>query len=235
MRQIPRVSIAVALGVLACGGAEQAGYSDAVTADPDHYAVEFENDAVRVVRANYGPGESSVMHTHPAHCAVALNDATWRMKNPAGEVAELSTPMGEVVCVEEGAHLPENTTGTAGEVVIIEMKAAAPGTWTSTVPDAVTADPAHYSVEWENDAVRLVRANYGPGESSVLHHHPAYCSISLGDGAWRMTDAEGATTEDTSAHGQFGCVNHEAHVPENMGAEAGQAILIEFKGRENVE
>ena len=235
MRYYQHLTVAAVVGALACGRAEQASYSDAVTADPDHYAVEFENDAVRVVRANYGPGESSVMHTHPAHCAVALNDATWRMKNPAGEVAELSTPMGEVVCVEEGAHLPENTTGAAGEVVIIETKAAAPGTSTSTVPDAVTADPAHYSVEWEDDAVRLVRANYGPGELSVLHHHPAYCFVAINDGMWQMTDSAGVATELPTTHGQFACVPAEVHQPQNMGAEAGQAVLIEFKGRETVE
>ena len=47
-------------------------------------------------------------------------------------------------------------------------------------PEAVTADPAHYSVEYENDAVRLLRIQYGPGEESVMHYHPATCSIALG-------------------------------------------------------
>lgn len=30
--------------------------------------------------------------------------------------------------------------------------------------DAVIADPVHYSVEFENDRVRMIRAKYGPGE-----------------------------------------------------------------------
>ncbi len=38
-------------------------YMGSVEADPAHYAVEFENDAVRLVRVSYGPGEASV----PAH------------------------------------------------------------------------------------------------------------------------------------------------------------------------
>jgi quercetin dioxygenase-like cupin family protein len=236
MKQVHRLSIALGLGVLACGGgAEEVSYSDAVTADPDHYAVEFENDAVRVLRVNYGPGESSVMHTHPAHCAVALNDATWRMEDPAGEVAELSTPMGELVCVEEGVHLPENATDVAAQIILVEMKGGQPGPATSEHPDAVAADPGHYTVEWENDAVRLVRANYAPGETSVLHHHSAYCFVGLGDGNWQMTDAEGTTTDLAIAHGQFACLDAEVHSPKNMSSEAGGAILIEFKGRETVE
>ena len=37
-------------------------YPDAVTADPKHYRVAFENDVARFIRARYGPGEKSVMH-----------------------------------------------------------------------------------------------------------------------------------------------------------------------------
>jgi hypothetical protein len=33
-----------------------------------------------------------------------------------------------------------------------------------TFPDAVTADPKHYSVSFENDVVRFLRVKYGPGE-----------------------------------------------------------------------
>lgn len=235
MRNVHWLSIVLVLGVMACGGAEEVSYSDAVTADPDHYAVEYENDVARILRVNYGANEQSVMHHHPAHCAVALSDGSWRMTDAAGDVAEISTPMGDLVCFEETVHLPENAMGTAGQVMLVESKGGQPGTWTSEHPDAVAADPDHYSVEWENDAVRLVRVNYGPGERSVLHNHPAYCFVALGEGSWLMTDAEGTTTDLPTTHGQFACVDAEAHTPENVGSEAGGAILIEFKGRETVE
>ena len=35
------------------------------TVDSGHYAVEMENDKVRVLRIKYGPHEKSVMHSHP--------------------------------------------------------------------------------------------------------------------------------------------------------------------------
>ncbi len=232
MRSIHGLSVALALGVLGCGGAQEASYSDAVTADPDRYTTEFENDAVRLLRVNYGPGEQSVMHRHPFHCAVALNDASWRMHDTHGEAMDLATPMGELVCVEEGVHMPENTGTAAAEVVLVEMKGGMPGAWTSDQPDAVTADPARYAVEYETDAVRVVRVNYGPGETSVLHNHPAYCFVALGDGNWQMTDADGVSTELPTTHGQLACADAQVHSPRNIAATAGQAILIEFKGRE---
>ena len=39
-------------------------------------------------------------------------------------------------------------------------------------PDAVTADPAHYSVSFENELVRILRVSYRAGEKSVMHRHP---------------------------------------------------------------
>jgi hypothetical protein len=32
----------------------------------------------------------------------------------------------------------------------------------ATYPDAVTADPKHYSVSFENELVRFLRVRYGP-------------------------------------------------------------------------
>ena len=37
--------------------------------------------------------------------------------------------------------------------------------------DAVIADPQHYTVEFENDRVRIIRIKYGPHEKSVMHSH----------------------------------------------------------------
>jgi hypothetical protein len=48
-----------------------AAAQDAVTVDPKHYKVEFENDQVRVLRLTYGPHEKSVMHEHPPHLTVS--------------------------------------------------------------------------------------------------------------------------------------------------------------------
>ena len=46
--------------------------ADPVTVDAKHYAVEAENDRVRVLRVKYGPREKSVMHAHPSVVAVFL-------------------------------------------------------------------------------------------------------------------------------------------------------------------
>ncbi len=96
---------------------------DAVTADPEHYTVEFENDVIRVVRIKYGPGEASSMHSHDANCAVFLIDGDMRMELPDGSSSVVpANAMGTVECGDAEAHLPSNVGDTAVELVLIEMK-----------------------------------------------------------------------------------------------------------------
>ena len=97
--------------------------SNAIKADPKHYTVEFENDAVRVVRIKYGPGEASVMHSHDANCAIFLNDGDMRMELPDGSsIVAPANPAGTVACTDSEIHLPSNEGDTAVELVLVEMK-----------------------------------------------------------------------------------------------------------------
>lgn len=124
-RAVPIALLAVSVG---CAGAEEPPeeYPDAVTADPEHYTVEAENDAVRILRITYGPGESSVMHYHPANCAIYLTDQSATFELPSGEVEEVpAEEPGSVNCVDAGAHLPTNTGDQPLELVLLELKGRA--------------------------------------------------------------------------------------------------------------
>ena len=61
---------------------------DPVKVDPRHYKVEFENERVRVLRIKYGPGEKSVMHSHPEAIAVFLTDAHHKFTYPDGRTED---------------------------------------------------------------------------------------------------------------------------------------------------
>jgi len=95
---------------------------DAVKADPQHYAIEFENDRVRVIRIEYGPGEKSVMHTHGPHVAVFLTDNTVRMTSPDGKSVEETGEAGVALWSDAGEHLPENLSDKPFELVLVEVK-----------------------------------------------------------------------------------------------------------------
>jgi hypothetical protein len=94
--------------------------------------------------------------------------------------------------------------------------------------DAITADPRHYSVEFENDIVRVLRVRLGAGESAPPHAHSAYCAIELTDSS--LKEGNGPTTE--SKAGQVFCGDATSHAPKNVGAASADSIVVEFKNRQ---
>ena len=97
--------------------------------------------------------------------------------------------------------------------------------------DATKVDAKHYTVEFENDQVRVLRVKYGAHEKSVMHSHPASVAVFLTAGSVKFTLPDGKTTP---ADVKPGSVQWEAggkHLPENMGDKPLEVVLIELKGR----
>lgn len=97
-------------------------------------------------------------------------------------------------------------------------------------PDAVTADPTHYTVAFENDVARFLRVKYGPGERSVMHRHLPGCVIFLTDQTFNFTIPDGTTEPASVPAGALGCSDGNVHLPENIAEEA-EFIMVEFKDR----
>ena len=95
---------------------------DPVKVDPAHYKVEFENDKVRILRFHYGPGEKSVMHSHPDAVAVFLTDGKVTFHLPDGKSQDASGKAGMAQYSPAQVHLPENVGTTAMDGVVIELK-----------------------------------------------------------------------------------------------------------------
>jgi hypothetical protein len=100
------------------------------------------------------------------------------------------------------------------------------------VADAVSADPGHYSVSFENELVRLLRVKYGAGDKSVMHRHAASCVVFLTDQTFNFTLPDGTTAPASVPRGALGCGDGTVHLPENIGAEAAEFIMVEFKNRD---
>ena len=101
---------------------------------------------------------------------------------------------------------------------------------TSAQTDPVRVDARHYTVELENEKVRVLRIKYGPHEKSKMHSHPALVGVMLTDCHIRFTYPDGKTEEITAKAGQV--VNFPAvdHNPENLSDRPLEAILVELKG-----
>lgn len=96
--------------------------SDPVSSDPQHYKVEFENSAVRVLRVTYGPHEKSVMHIHPPGVAVFLTDVHAKFSSPNGQAEESHFKAGQTSWRNAEEHLPENLSEQSFEMILVELK-----------------------------------------------------------------------------------------------------------------
>jgi len=97
--------------------------------------------------------------------------------------------------------------------------------------DAVKVDPKHYTVEFENDQVRVLRIKYGPHEKSVMHSHSAGVVIMLTDMNTRFILADGKTEERQQKAGQVTPAKAETHLPENLSDQPFEAVLVELKAK----
>jgi quercetin dioxygenase-like cupin family protein len=210
--------------------AAQAAPPDAVAADPARYAVLFENDVAAIIRVTFPAGARSVMHSHPAGCAIFYKDATFRVTSPAGEVRTLTYRPGDVSCGDAVSHLPENV-GAATEFVHVHLKNRKTFDHLQTgrslvypaaikAPDPIDADPSHYFVQFENDVVRLARIKVPGGVKTPMHAHLAYCIVEIRD------------METGVKAGDASCGNAMAHESLNNAKSVNEAITIEFKNRD---
>lgn len=98
------------------------GWVDPVAVDPKHYAVEAENDQVRVLRYKAGPHEKSVMHDHPAYIVVALADGKTKFTLPDGKTREAAIKARQATWNGPEKHASENLSDKPAEAVLIELK-----------------------------------------------------------------------------------------------------------------
>ena len=117
-----RMSIILCVVAVCLCAAPLLSAQDAVKADPKHYSVISENDQVRILKVHYGPGEKSVVHSHPATVAVFLTDAKGQFVMGDGKKADFDVKAGGTQYEGPVTHTPENTGDKAMDVIVVELK-----------------------------------------------------------------------------------------------------------------
>ncbi len=167
-----RSAFAAAVSLLCAPALAAQPARDAVTVDPEHHQVVFENDYVRVVRGMAGAGAKSPTHTHPATVIVSLGNMRARQNltgAPGPQILDF-TP-GQVEFIPGAEHSWEILSGQAN-LVGVELKRPAPAAGPRLPPtDAVTVDPGVHHVILENDQVRVFQVLASPGARSPMHSH----------------------------------------------------------------
>jgi quercetin dioxygenase-like cupin family protein len=103
------------------------------------------------------------------------------------------------------------------------------GATAARAQDAVKADPAHYKVVLDNPTVRVLKISYAAGAKSTMHQHPDSIVIPLVDSKVRFTLPDGKSEDSTLANESAMYSAAGTHNPANIGTNAVEALLVEFK------
>jgi quercetin dioxygenase-like cupin family protein len=95
--------------------------------------------------------------------------------------------------------------------------------------DPVKVDSKHYTVEFQNAQVRVLRIKYGPHEKSIMHWHPNAVAIFVTDANGKFTFPNGTSQNFTSKAGETRWNPPGLHLPENTGDQSFEVILVELK------
>jgi len=206
-----------------------AAFLDPVISDASHYALEFENEYVRVLRENLPAGAQGARHSHRDRISVYLNDAGVTIyPDEDSEGLEASLVAGSTSWGEATTH--RGTAVDDIENISIELVDLDGEEVPVPEPDAVALDPEHHVVDFENEWVRVVRMTYPPGTKTPHHAHRIGYGVFLTDAHGQNIPLEGdAIPIDRDARSTFWTTGQPAHVTENLGDEDIVIVLVEMK------
>lgn len=135
--------------------------------------VRIDSPKVRVLVATEQPHHRSALHEHKMNrVMVYLGNGEMEFTTPNGAVEKRQFKAGQVVWTPAtGPHTSENTGDRPFQIVEIELNGPPSGPAPESKLDPAKVDSKHYSLEFENDQVRVLRVRFGPREKGVLHDH----------------------------------------------------------------
>ena len=164
----------VPFALLLCSAQAQ----DLLRVSPAIAKVEYEDAAIRVIRAHYEPGASSAMHSHPPRIVIALQSGTLRLSKPDGSsVVPPADPLERPIALGPETHAVTNIGSTPVENIEIEFKQRAQLGALRTTPGEISADPdsllhePHHHWLMEASWFRIVDARIPPGDTTLWHRH----------------------------------------------------------------
>src|SRR5205814_9225049 len=107
--------------------------------------------------------------------------------------------------------------------------AALMGASVSRAQDPVKVDPKHYTVVFENDAVRVLHIHYAVGEKSVMHSHPDSVAVFLEDQKAKMTHPDGKSEEMSVKKGEADFTTADEQQKEKIYTGPIHLRLVELK------
>jgi hypothetical protein len=192
----------------------------------------IENDEVKVVRALEKYHMVGKFHQHDVNrVMVYLQSGKQRFEYQGGKPPDESDwKAGQVVwSPASGMHSPQVLDH---DFNIIEIELKKPGTSQSTAGDfdPLKVDPRHYTLEFENPQVRVLRVKIGPHETAAMHEHATdRVTVFLTDQNFQTKDSAGTVATVQHKAGDVAWGTPLKHTEQNLSDQPFEAITVEVK------
>lgn len=98
-------------------------YPDGLTAGPNIYTKQLENDRVRVSEIKFNPGDSIPMHVHIYdHFVYVLAAGQLTLSHPDGTQNVVDGKVGQIMWIPKETHAAVNTGSTIFRALVVEIK-----------------------------------------------------------------------------------------------------------------
>lgn len=209
-----RLATVVALVVLVSPvlGAQNAAAPAAITQ-------RLDTPQVRVYMATLQPHTPSISRSgHATNRVLIYMDDGAMTRKEGADTSTITFKRGDVRWrPSSGPYTAENVSDHPVRLLEIDLKGPPAGPLPVTKLDPVAVDPKHYAVEFENEFVRVLRVQFGPGEKGATHEHI------LNRVVFYLNDQPNAKADDVRISGAA------THAESNDSAQPAYRIAVELK------
>ena len=203
------------------------GDMDAVKVAPNLYKVVKDTMGIRMVEADYQPGDSSALHSHPDYAIYVVEGGTVTFYAKDGSKMENVMSSGMTLIKPAEFHSVKNTGKTPIKVMLVEVNRAGAMSTPDASLDATKVSPELYKLKNDTMGIRVIEVNYKPGQISGLHSHPDAALYVINPGTGEFSAKDGSKRVLNMEKGMSMIVPADTHTVKNTGKTTMKAILVE--------
>jgi quercetin dioxygenase-like cupin family protein len=200
---------------------------DAVKAAPNLYKTLQDTLGIRILEADYKPGDSSAMHSHPDYAlyVIAGGKTEFIAKDGNKMVSEMKSADENIRPAE--VHSVKNVGKNEVKVLLVEVNRSMGSVSSDVSMDASKVAPNLYKVVKDTMGIRILHATYKPGQSSAMHSHPDLAMYVISGGTTEFTGKDGKKDKRELKTGMSMIVPAGAHSVKNIGNTTTKVLLVE--------
>ena len=225
-------SLVLVLIFISCSGSKP-GMLLPEKVSPEIYEVLLENEAVKVMKVTFAPGQEDNMHDHYPFTGYLINGGKAQVTMPDGKVNEREFPSGFIAHNGNGIrHKVKNIGLNDINIILIEHKklGSTPTFENDVNLSAHAVSPDIYEIVHEDELIKVYTAIFPAGSSDNVHEHGMNTAYVITGGKVQITGPDGSVNERNIPDG---AVLHSdkmvRHQVKNIGETDIKVLLAEYK------